>query len=268
MEAEMRARRAYRENDVELSMEVHDMAEEKHAESGDLVKSLVFGGLDGIITTFAIVAAVAGAGLSTSTVILMGVANLVADGISMGLGDYLSEKAEKAYLQYEVGRERWEMENYFLGEKREMIDIYKKKGLTEEDATSVMETLAKYPDVFLELMCVDELGFIKPSQDDYPPWKKGAVTMIAFDLFGAVPVLVYVLAKLVGEPSKDVLFAIAGVATAVTMFFLGVTKASFTKQAKVKAGFLMLLNGAAAAIAAYGIGALLERLLATKGSCR
>ena len=71
------------------------------------MKSLIFGGLDGIITTFAIVAAVAGSDMDTDVVILMGIANLMADGISMGLGDYLSEVAENNFVNKEREREMW-----------------------------------------------------------------------------------------------------------------------------------------------------------------
>ncbi|KAJ8607175.1 hypothetical protein CTAYLR_007325 [Chrysophaeum taylorii] len=223
-DAEMRIRKAYTSEDVDLSMQAHDTlleAEETHAsaEAGEIVKSLVFGGLDGIITTFAIVAAVAGAGLSTSTVILMGVANLVADGISMGLGDYLSESAERNFVRHEFKREQWEMRNYPAGEVREMIQIYvNKKGFSEEDATTVMRVMAKYPKAFIEMMCVDELGFIAPDDDDFPAWKKGFVTMLAFDMFGSIPVLVYVIARaLPATPSKDVLFAVSAAATALTI---------------------------------------------------
>ena len=97
------AKKAHEVKDVELSVMAHDSkstATEVHSgEASGYIKSLVFGGLDGIITTFAIVAAVDGAGLDTNTVILMGVANLIADAISMGLGDYISSKAEADAVQ-------------------------------------------------------------------------------------------------------------------------------------------------------------------------
>lgn len=73
----------------------------------DYLKSIVFGGLDGIITTFAVIATVAGADLDVKIVILMGFANLVADGISMGFGDCLSSKAEQEFVENEYGREKW-----------------------------------------------------------------------------------------------------------------------------------------------------------------
>lgn len=73
----------------------------------DVIKSIVFGGLDGIITTFSVVAAVAGSGLGIKLLILMGVANLVGDGISMGVGDFLSSKAEMDHILQERAREQW-----------------------------------------------------------------------------------------------------------------------------------------------------------------
>eukprot|EP00634_Sargassococcus_sp_CCMP2135_P014822 CAMPEP_0198671452 /NCGR_PEP_ID=MMETSP1467-20131203/86220_1 /TAXON_ID=1462469 /ORGANISM="unid. sp., Strain CCMP2135" /LENGTH=301 /DNA_ID=CAMNT_0044408253 /DNA_START=5 /DNA_END=910 /DNA_ORIENTATION=+ len=272
-------RKAFDAGDAEESKTLHDRrrsshdtaitvcesAEETHAsmEAGEFVKSFVFGGLDGIITTFAIVAAATGANLSTNTVILMGVANLVADGLSMGMGDYLSEKAERNFVDHEFRREQWELRNYWEGEVEEMIDLYvEKKGFSREDASAVIRVFAKYPKAFVELMCVDELGFIAPDDDALPAWKKGLVTMLAFDLFGAVPVAVYVLAKVFAKgASKDLLFALSAIATALTMFALGVTKATLTKQPKTMSGLMMLLNGSLAAAAAFGIGAALESIL-------
>ena len=100
-------------------------AEEAHAGAGGkYVKSLVFGGLDGIITTFAVVAASKGGSLSTEIVLLMGFANLFADGLSMGFGDFLSSKAEHEYATTEKKREKWEFDNFPEGEKREMVEIY------------------------------------------------------------------------------------------------------------------------------------------------
>ena len=90
--------------------------EERHGSAGDIIKSVVLGGLDGIITTFAIVCAVSGSGqLGAKVVIMMGVANLVADAISMGLGDYLSERAENDYVAKEQEREQWKWKTIWKG---------------------------------------------------------------------------------------------------------------------------------------------------------
>ena len=76
------------------------------------MKSLVFGGLDGIVTTFAVVAASVGGSLTSDVVLLLGFAKLIADGLAMGVGDYLSSQAEVDYTRAEHTREKWELDNH------------------------------------------------------------------------------------------------------------------------------------------------------------
>ncbi len=97
-----------------------------------------------------------GAGMSTDTIILMGVANLVADAISMGLGDYISSKAEADAVQKEYDREKWELENYPEGEYKEVIEIYETKhGVSNADATQLVGIFKRYPKLFLDTMFVE-----------------------------------------------------------------------------------------------------------------
>ena len=76
---------------------------------------------------------------------------------SMGVGEFLSSKATNEWILSERRREEWEMENYPEGEIREMIDIYKQKGMSHEDAKLVIETMAKYKDFFVDVMMSEEL---------------------------------------------------------------------------------------------------------------
>jgi DNA damage-binding protein 1 len=164
------AKEAFKALDSELSRALHvvksgavpDSSHENHGDAGEIIKSVVLGGLDGIITTFAIVCAVAGAGsLGDKVVILMGVANLIADAISMGLGDYISEKAENTYINAEQDRERWEMENFLEGEISEMVDIYvERHGFKRDDAVAILGIMAKNREFFLSHMMVEELGLM------------------------------------------------------------------------------------------------------------
>ena len=145
------ARQAFEERDVEMSKLTHAQpAREDHASGGEFVKSVAFGGLDGIITTFAIVCTVAGAGKPPGYVLLFGVANLVADALSMGVGDFLSTKSEIDFSRVERSRERWELENHALGEIEEMIAIYEQKGFSSADARQIIETMAKNEEFFLD----------------------------------------------------------------------------------------------------------------------
>lgn len=262
------ARNAFENRDVAASKAAHDKtslmggaapsAEEKHGGAGsEYLKSIVYGGLDGIVTTFAVVAASAGANLGMDLLLLMGFASLIADGISMGFGDYLSSKAELAFQLKEKSRETWEYDNYLEGEKKEMVELYVKKGMTEEDATVIIEKFATYKEMFVDLMVVEELGMLPPDEDD-EPWKNGLVTFLSFLAFGSVPLWFYVGFYAAGVENASLMFAIDCIATGFTLFLLGAFKANFTNQNKFRSGFGMLGNGSIAAVAAYLTGWALE----------
>jgi len=113
----MSPRSAYARGDAEASKRAHDAKKgdtthhkEGHSDSGEYIKSIVYGGLDGIITTFATVTSVAGADFSAAVIVVLGISHLFADGLSMGMGDYLSSEAEIDYTASERKREAWEME--------------------------------------------------------------------------------------------------------------------------------------------------------------
>lgn len=240
---------------------------EKHGNlGGAYIKSIVFGGLDGIITTFSIVAAVAGASMSPEVVIMMGFANLLSDGISMGLGDYLSESAEMQYIQSEKDRELYEIQTIPELELNEMVQLYKEKGVSEDDAKVILTTMMKYTDLFLEHMMVVELGLQLPGKDDNPA-KNGLVTFGSFVLFGSVPMWVYLVTWSTSYSDTQGAFGIACGFTALTMFLLGATQAKLTKQHLVKTGTLMMCNGCIAAAAAYLIGWGLDKAIGKGDSC-
>eukprot|EP01130_Rhizamoeba_saxonica_P016892 TRINITY_DN78_c0_g1_i3.p1 TRINITY_DN78_c0_g1~~TRINITY_DN78_c0_g1_i3.p1 ORF type:complete len:230 (-),score=52.75 TRINITY_DN78_c0_g1_i3:296-985(-) len=219
-----KARNAYENEDIEESKRVHDhhnAAHEKHKFGGDYVKSIVYGGLDGIITTFAVVSGVAGAGLGIVVVLIMGFSNLVADGISMGVGDYISTSAELSYAKAERRREEWEYDNYIEGEKREMVELFRDRGLSKRDAKKVINILSTNKEHFIDLMMVEELGMMSPDPDESPA-KHGVVTFLSFVVFGLVPLLSYLLAYMINpEANFDDLFIVAIILTGVTLFGLG-----------------------------------------------
>eukprot|EP00164_Ancoracysta_twista_P009026 GFYU01013226.1.p1 GENE.GFYU01013226.1~~GFYU01013226.1.p1 ORF type:complete len:317 (-),score=98.30 GFYU01013226.1:153-971(-) len=248
------ARDAYAVGDVEASKAAHAAqgAPENHKSGGGHIKSVVYGGLDGIITTFAVVASIAGAELSAEVVLIMGFANLIADGISMGFGDYLSSEAENSYIKAERRREAWEVENNIEGEIQEMVEIYVEKGIPEEDAIQVMEILSKHKEAFVDIMMVEELGLMPPDEDDSPALS-GLITFVSFMVFGVIPLLAYLSTSWASD-NPDTTFMIACFLTAGTLFALGAAKGQFIGEQWWRAGGLMLFNGALAAAAAYLIG--------------
>lgn len=254
------AKKAYLEKNKLQSKKLHltgDHNFENHSKVGARLKSLVYGGLDGIITTFAVVAGVEGADMESSVILILGFANLVADGLSMAVGDFLSTRAENEYNLAERARESWELENFPEGEAREMIDIYKSKGLKEEDAEVVVRTLMKNKEVFLDTMMKEELGIME--EEESPIWS-ALTTFVSFLVFGFIPLLIFVLSYFT-PIFKNHVFLVACILTGVTLFMLGAFKVKFTFQKWYISGLEMLMIGGVASIAAYLIGKVLGGLV-------
>ncbi|MAF36124.1 hypothetical protein CL622_03340 [archaeon] len=229
-----------------------------HKNKGKYIKSIIYGGLDGIITTFAIVAGVAGASLSASIIIILGFANLLADGISMGFGDYLSTKSEKEYQQHQRKKETQEIKRFPQKEKEALITTYQKKGLSKKAATTYVSFITKHKKIFLNTILSEHYGF--NSDNNHSPVKNGVATFGSFVVFGFVPLLAYVLVPVIGI-DQTVTFGIAAVLTAVALFGLGAMKFKITGTHWYRAGFEMLLVGGLAAAAAYGIGYVISGLV-------
>lgn len=254
-----KAKQAYKNNDSETSKKAHMVknAPESHQQAqGQYIKSAIYGGLDGTITTFAVVAGVAGASLSTGIVLILGFANLIADGISMAIGDYLSTKAEKEYGEAERERETWEVENFPDGEKQELIELYTDKGMEKKDAEVMVNILSKNKKAWVEVMMVEELGILESKES---PLKNAIVTFLSFAIFGFVPLITYILARFIPGPESQT-FLTASILTAITLFTLGALKTKVTSQKWYVSGSEMFIVGGLAAASAYLIGALLSGL--------
>mmetsp|Transcript_3984 Transcript_3984/g.6274 ORF Transcript_3984/g.6274 Transcript_3984/m.6274 type:complete len:309 (-) Transcript_3984:179-1105(-) len=261
------ARLAYESSDAQASRQYHDSRlagkqhvtgedEDWHQSEGGLLKPVIFGGLDGILTSFAIVAGAAGGGLSPSVVLVLGFSNIFADALSMGVGEFLSSKANNEWILSEKKREEWELENYRDGEIQEMIDIYVSKGMSLEDAKLVIETMAKYDEFFVDVMMQQELELQVPEENHVQEsMKEGAVMFCSFAFFGAMPLLGYVVIP-ISFPDLDTnfLFKAACVVTGLVLFFLGSIKSNFSRSNWFYSGLETLLLGGACATVAFTIG--------------
>jgi VIT1/CCC1 family predicted Fe2+/Mn2+ transporter len=254
-----KAKEAYKNKDKQASILAHDKktdSNEEHRSGGAYLKSAVYGGLDGIITTFAVVAGVAGASLSVGIVLILGFANLFADGLSMAIGDYLSTKSEREYQLAERKREQWETENYPDGEKKELVELYTDKGISEGDAKKIVAIMSKHKKAWIDIMMVEELGIMESTES---PLKNSIVTFVSFCIFGFIPLLAFILTSLIPFISS-IQFQVATFLTCLTLFILGALKTRFTGRNWFISGIEMLLVGGIAAGAAYGIGVLLGGL--------
>lgn len=218
---------------------------------GTYIRDLVYGANDGIITTFAIVAGVAGASLSASVILILGFANLLADGLAMALGNYLGTKSEADYVASERTMESWEIDHLPQEETAEIREIYKKKGFTGKDLNRAVSIIIADKTRWLNEMMISELHLI-PELDTHPG-KKGLATFIAFTLAGFMPLTPYIL----GTKSFTASATLAGIA----LFLVGSLRTIITRRHWLRSGVEMLLVGSLAASAAYLIGFLIDQFL-------
>lgn len=254
------ARISFSRNDPAASAAAHTpesvsrAAREEHGGAGSqYIGDMVLGGLDGIITTFAVVSGVAGANLGANIVLILGLANLLADGFSMAVGTYLSAKSEREYYEKERAREAWEVEHFPEGERQELLEIYRKQGYPEQDAQRMVEIKSRDSKRWVGAMMVEELGLLP---DERTPARSGLATFTAFVTAGAIPLMVYLIGLLTPIPSSTAFFVSLAM-SAVALFGLGAAKVVVTHRSPLRDGLETLVMGGLAALVAYVVGVLL-----------
>ncbi len=176
----------------------------------------------------------------------------------MGIGEYVSSKADREVALREEARERWEVDNNPEGEIYEMIAIYEAKGMSRYDASLVANTLAKYPKFWIEHMMLTEIGML-PADEDENVFLGGIVMFFSFVLFGSVPLISYYFLSFGGLRP----LTIATMSSSVTLFILGALKAQFVSKPRINGGIIMVLQGGLCAFSAYSLGDLINNLIAS-----
>jgi VIT1/CCC1 family predicted Fe2+/Mn2+ transporter len=165
-------------------------AERDRIERLSRVRELVFGSLDGLIVPLGVVSGVAGGIGDSRAVIVAGIAEAFAGALSMGAGEFIAGRSEAQVHQTEIRKELEEMQHAPEFELRELIEIYEQDGMTPEDATTVVTTLARYPRAYQTAMVGKELGIstLEPETVRLPE----ALTMGASYLVGSIfPLIAY-----------------------------------------------------------------------------
>ena len=221
-------------------------------DAGKYIGNFIYGANDGVITTFAVVAGAAGASLSPSVVIILGFANLFADGISMGASNYLGEKSEIDYARAQRQKEGWEIDNLRELEVQEVRDIYEQKGFVGKDLDRAVRIITSDRKVWLDVMMKDELGIIEDKDED--PKKHGLATFSAFVVTGFFPLVPYLI------PGLDNAFIWSAIVGIATLFVMGSLRSLVTSVSWFRGGLEMLTIGSLAGGSAYLLGSFLESL--------
>jgi VIT1/CCC1 family predicted Fe2+/Mn2+ transporter len=225
--------------------------------STSYLRDFIYGAIDGAVTTFAVVAGVEGAGLSADVVLILGGANLLADGFSMAVSNFLGLRAEHQQLERARREEERHVRLVPEGEREEIRQIFAAKGFEGEDLERVVEVITADYDLWVSTMLSEELGL---GGTEVSPVRAGAATFAAFLLVGSFPLLAFVF-DAVAPGGLDAVFAWSAAMTAIAFFAVGSLKARFVEQVWWRSGLETLAIGGAAAVLAFAVGALLESIV-------
>ncbi|PIS04563.1 MAG: hypothetical protein COT81_05700 [Candidatus Buchananbacteria bacterium CG10_big_fil_rev_8_21_14_0_10_42_9] len=230
----------------------HHKIEARHrSDFGSYLSDMIFGASDGIVTTFAIVAGAIGANFPTTVIIILGFANLLADGISMALGNYIGKKSERDFNRGQRQQEEWEIENMREAEIKEVKDSLQAWGFTGQDLKRATETIISDKKRWVDFMMREELNIFEEGAG--APSRHGLATFFAFSIAGLAPIIPY----LTPWPS----FGASITSACITLFIIGALKNLITPKKWYVSGLEMLIVGVLAGSSAYFVGNILEHII-------
>ena len=218
------------------------------------LKEIVYGGNDGIVTTFAVVAGFTGASAGDSiptfsavAVLLFGLANLFADGTSMGLGNFLSVRSEQDIYRSHKHRELSEIRENPEMERAETVHILRTKGFSRKDAETIATIYSKNEQSWLDFMMNHELEMPNPEHDN--PLLTGTVTFFSFVFFGLIPIVPYIFME-----SLENIFSVSVSFAFLALVLLGMLRWRVTKQTLWRSVGEVVLVGGTSAVIAFIVG--------------
>lgn len=222
------------------------------------IREIVFGAQDGLVSTLAVVATVAGAAGTPFPIVVAGIATGLAGVFSMAAGEYIGSKSQREIFDAQVESEREEIVERAGEAEAEVAFLLSEEGLGDEDAARVAAIMGRHPEVLLRTMVSRELGI--QVEDEHGGVLQGALLMgAAFGLGAAVPVVPFLLLPV------GVALPVAGIATGAALFGIGVVKSRWTHRGAFVSGLEVLALAAVAGVAGYLFGTVLPQLLGVAG---
>jgi VIT1/CCC1 family predicted Fe2+/Mn2+ transporter len=231
-------------------MHEHDHVEE-HLESSDLLRDVVIGMSDGLTVPFALAAGLTGAVANSSIVVIAGIAEIVAGSIAMGLGGYLAGRTEQDHYSSELKREYDEVERVPEMERKEVREFFENIGLSEDLQIQATEEIAKDKKQWVDFMMKFELGLDKP--DPKRATKSALNIGISYAVGGIIPLSPYFF---IDDSREALKFSV--VATLICLFIFGYFKSKITGVPVLSGAIKVMLIGALAAAAAFGVAMLFK----------
>jgi VIT1/CCC1 family predicted Fe2+/Mn2+ transporter len=233
-----------------------DAAEEWHGSGTESIRNVIYGVNDGLTATLGVLAGVGGASVNPRVVLIGGLSAMVASGVSMAGGAYLASKSQREVYEGQLAREAAEIEVLPDLERAELARIYRSKGLTPEEAETIVGRITSDKKVWLETQAREELGLDETQFEN--PAREGLVAGISTLIGGAIPVAGYLLGRLLLGSAVNGFAAlvIAFVVSAAFLFGIGAARSFFTGKGGIRSGLEMLAVGSVVASLTYGVGLL------------
>ena len=230
--------------------------EEWHGGGIESIRNVIYGVNDGLTATLGVLAGVGGATVNPRVVLIGGLSAMVASGVSMAGGAYLASKSQREVFEGQLAREAAEIEAMPDLERAELVRIYRSKGLTADEAATIVGRITQDKKVWLETQAREELGLDKAQFEN--PVREGLVAGISTLIGGAIPVAGYLLGRLLLGAVINGLGAlvIAFVVSAAFLFGIGSARSFFTGKGGVRSGVEMLAVGSIVAALTYLVGLL------------
>jgi VIT1/CCC1 family predicted Fe2+/Mn2+ transporter len=232
------------------------MGEAWHGGGIESIRNVIYGINDGLTATLGVLAGVGGASVDPRVVLIGGLSAMVASGVSMAGGAYLASKSQREVFEGQLAREAAEIEAMPDLERAEMVKIYRSKGLTADEAKTIVGRITSDKKVWLETQAREELGLDVAQFEN--PVREGLVAGISTLVGGAIPVVGYLGGRwLVGASSSGfAALALTFVLCAAFLFLIGSARSFFTGKGGVRSGLEMLAVGTVVASITYAVGVL------------
>ena len=223
------------------------------------IEDFVYGATDGAVTTFAIVAGVVGASLAPAIVIILGFANLFADGFSMAMGNYLSTRSRIEYIEKERNRQYKEVQEFPEFKISEIKNIYAEKGFKDELLENLIKIIVSNRKIWVDVLMKEKMGI--SNVDDENPIFKAVTTFVAFNVVGIIPLLPFIFLFIINNPAgftTNDIFIYSIVFTLLAFFCIGYITGRVVNKSSIRSGLITLIIGGVAALVSYMVGTFLS----------
>jgi rubrerythrin/VIT1/CCC1 family predicted Fe2+/Mn2+ transporter len=210
------------------------------------IREVVFGAQDGLVSTFAVVAGLAAAGVGPVVVLLGGLVSAVAGVLSMSIGTFLAARAQRQLYEHELERERREIRDHPGEEMAELIAALVGRGMGRGDASEVVRRLARHPDLMLSTLSIFELGLVP--QRLGTPVRDAFVMAAAFGSAAVIPLLPFLTGRVLPA------LALSGALTLLALFGVGIVKSRVGGVSAVRSGLEVVVLAAGSAALSFGLG--------------